>query len=664
VGGVVSELPIAVVGAGPVGLITALGLVRYGLPVVLLEEDDRLSLDTKAGTILTRTLEVLHRYDALAPVLSASLRIDEIGDLERATGRARPSVRPGELTEDTRLPFVVNIPQHELEPVLRARLEELAPGTLRMGHRVTSFTQGDEHVDLDVETADGSRQLRARYLLACDGGRSQVREQLGVRVTGHTLPERYMLVDLTADLDVEHPRDYPYLAYFGDPHEWMILVRQPRCWRFLFPLPEGEAVPERAELEGRARSFIGEVSDLQVLGTNVYSVHHRVADRWRAGNVFLMGDAAHLITPMWALGLNTGVLDASNLPWRLAWVLRGWASSELLDGYESEQAPVATFGSGAMAEAARAYMGGGADVAGMSAGGWGNAFTRTLLGVSLDVDGAGDWSMVATGDAPAAVRAGDRAPDLPLFTPSGIAYLHDLAADAFLALHFCDVRRRPAIDGPALPGLRRLAVSRWDAPHDSGLRELALFDPADRVRRRFGVEQDMLVLLRPDAHVAAIVPFDPQSSTDLAGALYQIATGHEAAGPHPASSGIAGTFDRENGDSPHFDGSEVVLGEVGTAIVFENDLVRVWEVRLAPGESQAWHRHQNPYLVIALEPADNRIDSLRGGDPRHVRETYGRVIYRAAGEVHMLTNVGTTAYRNRLIELKSADDPRAKDTDE
>lgn len=520
------QLPVAVIGAGPVGLITALGLARYGVPVVVFEEDSSLSLDTKAGTILTRTLEVLHRYGALTSVLNASLRLDEIGDIDRATNTPAASVRTGELWDDTRFPLVINIPQHELEPVLRDALEQASPGALRMSHRLSGFTQHSDHVRLELATARGDETVCARYMLACDGGRSQVRDALRIAVKGSTLDERYMLVDLIADLDVANPRDYPYLSYFGDPDEWMILVRQPHCWRFLFPLPPGRPEPKPAELAEKSRRFIGHVNRLEVIGTNIYTVHHRVADRWRDGRVFLMGDAAHLITPMWALGLNTGVLDASNLPWRLAWVFRGWADEALLDGYETEQAPVAALGSGQMAEAARAYMARRAGgVPAMSDGAWGNAFTRGLLGVRLDVDGTGDWSMVKAGDAPDPVRPGDRAPDLPLFGHGGQVHLHDLTAESFTALYFTDVRRRPRIAGPPSPALRRFAVSRWDAPHDSGLRQLALFDPGGRVTRRFGVRQDTAVLIRPDAHIAAIAPFDPRSDRDIAAELYLRAVG-------------------------------------------------------------------------------------------------------------------------------------------
>jgi len=529
---VTSTLPVVVAGAGPVGLITALGLAYHGVPVVVLEEDDRLFLDTKAGTVLTRTLEVLHRYGAINEVLRHSLRVDEVGDIDRATGEARASVHTEVLAEDTRYPFLINIPQHHLEPVLRAELERLAVGSLRMSHRVVSFTQHDPddpsgHVDVVVETPEGTQTLRADRLLACDGGRSQIREQLGIVVEGTTLPVRYMLIDLEVDLDVTNPRDYPYLSYFGDAEEWMILIRQPHCWRFLYPLSHSAPEPDRAELVAKCRRFIGDVSDLRVLGTNTYPVHHRVADRWRDGRVFLLGDAAHLITPMWALGLNTGVLDASNLPWRVAWVRRGWADPALLAGYETEQSPVATRGSGEMAESARTYMDrSSGEVAAMSGGRWGVATTRTLLGVSLDVDGTGDWSMIAAGDSQQPIRPGDRVPDVPLHGNDGPLRIHDLTGDVFAALYFTDTRRAPTLPTGESPALTRYLVSRWDAPLDSGLRHKALFDPGARATTRLGVGPDTVVLLRPDGHVAAIESFDPHDPTkDPAADAYARITG-------------------------------------------------------------------------------------------------------------------------------------------
>lgn len=506
--------PVLIVGAGPVGLTTALGLHFYGVPFKLFEEDESLSSDTKAGTILTRTLEAFRRYGVADRVLAKALRVDEIGDIERATNTARPSVRTEVLSEDTRYPFVINMPQHHLEPILHRAIEERQPGAAHLKHRLTSFRTTDDGVIAAFETPNGVREIEGSYLLACDGGRSTVRSQLGIAVKGESLDARTLLVDVKVDLDVQNPRDYPYLAYFADPQEWMITVRQPHCWRFLYPLAPGLPEPTKEEFKEKVLRFIGPVNDLEVLNTIIYRIHHRIASEWRRGRVFLMGDAAHLITPMWALGLNTGILDAINLPWRLTWVMRGWADQALLDGYAREQRPVAAMGSGEMAEAARKYMLGQKDaVKAMSGEAWANALTRTMLGVRLDVDQSGDWSMVRTEKA--ALRVGERIPDVELHGPDGRPVrLHDLVDDSFVALYFTDVRRRPTLPAD-IPGLKHLIVSRRDAPLDSGLRERSLFDVGDRFRQRAGCETDTIILVRPDDHIAAIVPMRAGIAEDI-----------------------------------------------------------------------------------------------------------------------------------------------------
>ena len=373
--------PIIVVGAGPVGLTTALGLDFYGLPFLLFEDDAELSRDTKAGTILTRTIEAFRRYGVADEVLAKALRVDEIGDVERATNTARPSVQTALLGEDTRYPFVINMPQHHLEPILSDAIDRRRPGALHLRHRLTSFRQTGDGVVASFETPDGNREVEGSYLLACDGGRSTVRAQLGVAVEGELSDVRCLLVDVKVDLDVANPRDYPYLAYFADPQEWMILVRQPHCWRFLYPLAAGVPEPGADEFRDKVIRFIGPVDEMEILNTIVYRIHHRIATQWRRDRVFLMGDAAHLITPMWALGLNTGILDAISLPWRVAWVARGWAGDALLDGYAREQQPVAAEGSGEMAEAARKYMAGQADA--------GKGDVRHRLGQRRDPNHAG-----------------------------------------------------------------------------------------------------------------------------------------------------------------------------------------------------------------------------------------------------------------------------------
>jgi 3-(3-hydroxy-phenyl)propionate hydroxylase len=519
----ISDLPVAVVGAGPVGFTAALALSYYGVPFILFEANTGVSRETKAGTTLTRTLEIWHRFGVADKILTKALRVDEIGDIERATNKARSPVRLHLLRDETRFPFVVNLPQHDMEPVLRQCLSASELGTAMFGHRLSRFTQHRDKVELHFDTADGERVVAASYLLACDGGRSTVREQLGVHVKGRSFPERYSLVDIKVDLDVENPRDFPYLAYFGDAEEWMVLVRQPQCWRFLYPLPEGQSDYSIDDLRAKAVRFIGDVSNVEVLGSNIYNIHHRVAEKWRVGRVMLLGDAAHLITPMWALGLNTGILDANSIAWRLAWVLRGWAGENLLASYESEQKPVAEQGSGEMAEAARAYMASRSnEVRAMSEHAWGNAYTRSLLGVRLGLKESGDWSMVKSFAEPPAVEVGDRAPDGLLHDGAGREIrLHDLFGRSFVALYFTDARHRPDIPVNDTPWLVHYAVSRWDAPLDSGIRDRSLLDAGNRVTRRYGCAPDTMVLVRPDDHIAAIEPM----ASGVAQAAYFAAIG-------------------------------------------------------------------------------------------------------------------------------------------
>ncbi|MGH8782850.1 FAD-dependent monooxygenase [Paraburkholderia sp.] len=518
------SLPVLIVGAGPIGLVTALALSFYKIPFQLFEEDGTLSLDTKAGTILTRTLEAFRRYGVADDVLARALRIDEIGSIERATNIARDSVRTDVLRDETRYPFVINLPQHHLEPILAAKVEASPYGQMHKQHRLTRFDQQADRVVVHLDTPDGPREVEGSYLLACDGGRSVVRQQMGVEVEGKTLDVRYLLVDFKVDFDVQNARDYPYLAYFSDPEEWMILVRHPHCWRFLFPIDLTGLEPDEEQLRAKVRRFIGDVANIEYLGKVVYRVHHRIASSWKDGRVMLMGDAAHLITPMWALGLNTGVLDAINLPWRLAWVLRGWADAKLLTGYEREQHPIAANGSGELAESARLAMSseGQAEVGASGDNKWGNACTRTMLGVSLDVTGNGGGSMVKRGATASPIQVGDRFPDWELHDASGRALrLHDLTDDSFVALYFTDARRRPAIAANTSPALQNFLVSRWDAPLDSGLRESSLLDPGSRLFKRLGIPADTLVLIRPDDHIAAICPM---ASTTV-DALYKAATG-------------------------------------------------------------------------------------------------------------------------------------------
>jgi 3-(3-hydroxy-phenyl)propionate hydroxylase len=248
-------LPIVIVGAGPIGLTTALGLAHYGVACIVYEDDLNLSSDTKAGTLLSRTLEIFRRYGVADAVLAQALRVDEIGEIDRRTQKSTFPISLDALSDETRYPFVINLPQQDLEPILGHAIDLHPLITLRMGHKLIDHTDHGDHVSVRVQNSDGIVTQDASFLLACDGGRSTIREQMGVPVEGTSLPVKYALVDLVVDLDLENPRDYPYLAYFADPVEWMILVRHPHCWRFLYPMAEGADEPTAEELRDKLETM-------------------------------------------------------------------------------------------------------------------------------------------------------------------------------------------------------------------------------------------------------------------------------------------------------------------------------------------------------------------------------------------------------------------------
>ena len=147
------RLPVAIVGAGPVGLTTALGLAHYGIPFVLFEDEDRLSTETKAGTTLSRSLEIWRRFGVARPILQRSMRVDEIGDFDRKTNQPRKSVQLSLLARETRFPFVINLPQQDMEPVLADPVRD----RLRLSHKLVGFKQGPDRVHIAFPDSCGRK---------------------------------------------------------------------------------------------------------------------------------------------------------------------------------------------------------------------------------------------------------------------------------------------------------------------------------------------------------------------------------------------------------------------------------------------------------------------------------------------------------------------------
>ncbi|MCM6771932.1 FAD-dependent monooxygenase [Nocardia sp. CDC159] len=307
---------VVVAGAGPVGLTAALVLARRGVAVTVLEQGDALAGESRASTFHPPTLEMLARLGVLNALLDRGIVASTFQYRERGGGPIA-TLDLGVLAEDTRFPFRVQCEQSKLTPILVDALP--AHAEVRFGHRVEGVRADDSGVT--VSTARGT--VRGDWLIGADGAHSAVRASIGAGFDGSTYPERFLVASVAEDLAAALP-DIAPINYVFDPIEWLVLLRTPEHWRVLLPTPDG--TPDEHELRRLPRRLAG-VAELgrpwRLLHASLYRVHQRVTERFRAGRVVLMGDAAHVNNPLGGLGMNSGIHDAVALAQALAAVLEG-----------------------------------------------------------------------------------------------------------------------------------------------------------------------------------------------------------------------------------------------------------------------------------------------------------------------------------------------------
>jgi 3-(3-hydroxy-phenyl)propionate hydroxylase len=192
-------------------------------------------------------------------------------------------------------------------------------------------------------TLEGGETLRADWLIGADGGKSRVREAVGVKLEGFTWPERFLVASTPFDFAQVIP-NLADVSYFADPEEWYFLLRVRDVWRAMFPTraEENEAdIVSDASIERRLQRVHPKAGRYELAHRTLYSVHQRVAETYRKGRVFLAGDAAHLNNPLGGMGMNGGIHDAFNLATKLVGVIKGDLNESELDRYERQRRPVA-----------------------------------------------------------------------------------------------------------------------------------------------------------------------------------------------------------------------------------------------------------------------------------------------------------------------------------
>ncbi|MBO1018257.1 FAD-dependent oxidoreductase [Achromobacter sp. SD115] len=328
---------VVVVGAGPVGLTTALDLARQGVRVVVLDDDFRLSTGSRAICFSKRTLEIWDRLGVGQRMIDkgVSWNVGKVFFREQEVWRFDLLPEPGH-----RRPAFINLQQYYAEGYLYEQARREPNIDLRWKNKVAGVEQRDDGVVLNVETPDGAYALHADWLIACDGARSPVRKLIGQESHGRIFRDRFLIADVKMQADFPTERWFWFDPPFH-PNQSVLLHRQPdNVWRIDFQLGWNADPVEAVKPENvlpRIRALLGPNARFELEWVSVYTFACERMDKFRHGRVVFAGDSAHRVSPFGARGANSGVQDAENLAWKLKLVLAGQAPEALIDSYAAER---------------------------------------------------------------------------------------------------------------------------------------------------------------------------------------------------------------------------------------------------------------------------------------------------------------------------------------
>lgn len=330
--------PVVIVGAGPVGLSAAVDLAMQGVRSIVLDDNNVVSVGSRAICWSKRTLEIFDR-------LGIGERMVEKGvtwQIGRVYHRDRELYSFNLLAEDGhKMPAFVNLQQYYVEEYLIDRIADFPDRIeLRWKNKVRNVRHLDDAALVEVDTPDGAYSVEASWLIAADGARSTVRSALDLPFEGHVFEEKFLIADIMMKVDYPSDRRFWFEPKF-DPGESVLIHRQPdSVFRIDFQLgwdADAEAEQEPGRVAERVRRVVGSEVEFELQWCSVYTFRCARLDRFVHGRVLFVGDSAHVVSPFGARGGNGGIQDADNLCWKLAWVLKGRAPASLLESYNDER---------------------------------------------------------------------------------------------------------------------------------------------------------------------------------------------------------------------------------------------------------------------------------------------------------------------------------------
>jgi 3-(3-hydroxy-phenyl)propionate hydroxylase len=328
--------PAVVVGAGPVGLATAIDLGLRGIAVVLIDDADRIGEGSRGICWSKRTLEICDRLGVgeklVAQGVTWKLGKVFLGD---------DLVYSFDLLPDDghKMPAFINLQQFYVEKALVDRASEIGTIDLRWKNKLAGVEPHNDHVRLTIDTPDGPYALEAAWLIAADGARSTTRDLLGLSFSGVTFEDKFLIADIRMAADFPTERRFWFDPSFHTGQS-ALMHRQPdNVWRIDLQLgPEADVAEEQKpeRVTARLKRMLGE-RDFSLEWISIYRFNCRRLERFVHGRVVFVGDAAHQVSPFGARGANSGIQDAENLAWKLAAVIKGEAGPALIDSYEGER---------------------------------------------------------------------------------------------------------------------------------------------------------------------------------------------------------------------------------------------------------------------------------------------------------------------------------------